>query len=175
MWQAPSITPFARAFSDDDTGAQWKSVGRQTAIACLKAAEWILAAGGFGLLVIDFGDAIRFIPQSSALRLARIAERSGAAIIILAQTRLCSGFAALSLSLHRRRTCFSNSSNGAPATFDGQVLEARVLRNKLGGSGGAVVWRAVADPASASPSSASTRPNQSNRQLRLVDTSRVAG
>ena len=83
MWQAPSIAP--SCFPAHEDTVQWKNPRRQTATACLKAAEWILAAGGFGLLVIDFGDAIRFIPQSSALRLARIAERSGAAIIILAQ------------------------------------------------------------------------------------------
>ncbi len=35
---------------------------------------------------------------------------------------------------------------GAPVLFDGLTVEARVARNKLGGSGGAATWRALADP-----------------------------
>ncbi|MGH7879340.1 MAG: hypothetical protein ACREQD_07575, partial [Candidatus Binataceae bacterium] len=122
---------------------------RQWVIASLKAAEWILAAGGFGLMVLDFGGAIRFIPQSAAIRLARAAERSGAALIVLAEQRMCGTFAALSLELCRSQVCFSRTHREAPAIFDGQVLEARVIRNKLGGSGGAARWAVFADGSSA--------------------------
>jgi hypothetical protein len=117
---------------------------RKWALASLKAAEWILAAGGFGLMVLDFG-VVRFIPPSSALRLARAAESSGVALIVLAERRLCGTLAALSLELRRWRVCFSRTHRGASATFDGQVSEARVMRNKLGGSGGAARWSVVAD------------------------------
>src|SRR5215469_536334 len=55
--------------------------------AILKGAELILAAGGFGLVVIDFGDDAHALPISSGLRLARAAERSGAAVIALALRR----------------------------------------------------------------------------------------
>ena len=117
-----------------------------TALASLKTAEWILAAGGFGLLVIDCGPAIRFIPQSAALRLARAAERSGAAIVVLAQQRLCGTFAVLSLELSRRHACFNLTARGSCTTFDGQTVAARVLRNKLGGAGATAVWRTSVDP-----------------------------
>ena len=123
-------------------------VKRSTSATALKAAEWILAAGGFGLVVIDYGNAssgrIAFM-QSAALRLARGAERSGAAVLIIASQRMCGTFAALSLTLSRTRACFSRTTRQAPALFDGLTLEARVMRNKLGGAGGAADWRALMD------------------------------
>ncbi len=120
--------------------------GRNKAITCLKTAEWVLAAGGFGLVVIDFGHALRFIPSSAALRLARAAERSGAAIIVLAQQRMCGTFAVLSLELSRQRAHFNRIARGACATFDGQALAAHVMRNKLGGAGGTALWSTAVDP-----------------------------
>ena len=138
-----------------------------TPVNILKAAEWILAAGGFGLVVIDFtahvADSLarlasspsvsgwtRALPESAALRLARAAERSGAAVIVLAAQRMCGTFAALSLVMNRNRTCFSRSTVGAPVLFDGLVVKAMVTRNKLGGSGGAAMWKALADPLASS-------------------------
>jgi hypothetical protein len=113
----------------------------------LKAAEWLLAAGGLGLLVIDFGERSRVLPQSTALRLARAAERSGTAVIVLGARRICGTFAALSLTLHRDRVCFSRAHANSPVLFDGIVIEARIARNKLGGSGGVAIWKAAIDPA----------------------------
>jgi hypothetical protein len=112
----------------------------------LKVAEWLLAAGGLGLVVIDFGERSRALPQSSSLRLARAAERSGTAVIVLAAQRICGTFAALSLTLHRDRACFSRPSTNAPVLFDGMVIEARLARNKLGGSGGTATWKTAIDP-----------------------------
>jgi hypothetical protein len=111
--------------------------------ASLKAAEWILAAGGFGLLILDFGANACELPQSSALRLARAAERSRASVLLLAPRRMCGTFAALTLTLRRERACFSHFSPGAPALFDGLLLEAHVTRNKLGGSGQTAKWKSV--------------------------------
>jgi hypothetical protein len=138
-----------------------------TPVNILKAAEWILAAGGFGLVVIDFtahiADSLarlasspsvsgwtRALPESAALRLARAAERSGAAVLVLAAQRMCGTFAALSLVMNRNRTCFSRSTAGAPVLFDGLVIKAMVTRNKLGGSGGAAIWKALAGPLTSS-------------------------
>ena len=128
----------------------------------LKAAEWILTAGGFGLVVIDcgglpddFNGRLNAFTQSAALRLAHGAERSGAAVLMIAPHRMCGTFAALSLMLSRHRACFSRTSSGAPMLFDGLTVEAQVARNKLGGSGGAATWRALVEPASvACPESA---------------------
>jgi hypothetical protein len=124
----------------------------------LLAAEMVLGAGGFGLVVIDLVFDIdgraRALASSAALRLARAAERSGAAVIVLAERRTCGTFAALSLVLGRIRPCFSRTAPGAPALFDGIRVEAYVARNKLGGSGQAAVWRALVDPISFVPAAA---------------------
>lgn len=113
----------------------------------LKAAEWLLAAGGLGLVVIDFCGWTRALPQSAALRLARAAERSGTAVIVLAAHRMCGTFAALSVALRRDRACFSRPRADAPVLFDAMVIEARVARNKLGGSGSTATWKAAIDAA----------------------------
>jgi hypothetical protein len=123
----------------------------------LLATEMVLGAGGFGLvvidLVLDIGGPARTLALSAALRLARAAERSGAAVIVLAERRTCGTFAALSLVLGRIRPCFSRTAPGAPALFDGMRVEAYVARNKLGGSGQVAIWRALVDPTSFAPTS----------------------
>lgn len=148
---------------------------RSATTLALKAAEWILTAGGFGLVVLDctaMPDCNRrMIPftQSAALRLAHHAERSGAAMLVLAPQRMCGTFAALSLTLTRNRACFSRAGNGAPALFNGLTVEARVTRNKLGGSGDTAVWSAMADPPLVpSPASASTQSSPSSSVARTA-------
>jgi hypothetical protein len=115
----------------------------------LKAAELLLEAGGFGLVVIDFG-AMRFpLSQSASLRLARAAERSGTAVLALATNRVCGTFAALTLAMSKQRASFSRLGTGAPALFDGIRIEAAVERNKLGVFGDRAHLLAAIDPLSA--------------------------
>jgi hypothetical protein len=111
----------------------------------LKAAELVLAAGGFGLVVIDFGPAAAPLTQGAALRLARAAERGNAAVIVVASRRICGTFAALGISLNRLRTSFGHLNPDSPAIFDGLVFEAWVARNKLGASGGRAMIHAAID------------------------------
>ncbi|HXW83996.1 MAG TPA: hypothetical protein VEJ86_06300 [Candidatus Binataceae bacterium] len=111
----------------------------------LKAAEVTLEAGGFGLVVVDFGDEARWIPQSAALRLARAAERSGAAVVVIASRRMCGTFAVLSLVTHRVEAAFSRLTPRSPAIFDGLIFEAEIARNKLGGLGRRARLEAVLD------------------------------
>ena len=117
---------------------------RQSAI--IKAAELVLEAGGFGLVVLDFGEALRALTHASALRIARAAERSGAAVIALAPWRMCGTFAALSLATSRAETSFSQFAPGAPVTFDGLTVVAMLARNKMGGTGRRARVRALIDP-----------------------------
>jgi hypothetical protein len=117
----------------------------------LTAAEMVLSAGGFSLVIIDIGVGARTLTLGAALRLARAAERSGAAVIVMAERRTCGTFAALSLVMSRIRPCFSRTAPGAPMLFDGMRVEAYVARNKLGGSGQSAVWRALVDPTSPEP------------------------
>ena len=117
---------------------------RQSAI--VKAAELVLEAGGFGLVVVDFGEAPRALTHASALRIARAAERSGAAVIAIAPWRMCGTFAALSVAASRAETTFSRLAPGAPVIFDGLAVDAMVARNKMGGTGRRVRVRALVDP-----------------------------
>ena len=117
--------------------------------AIVKAAELVLEAGGFGLVVVDFGAAPRALTHASALRIARAAERSGAAVIAIAPWRMCGTFAALSLAVSRAETSFSRLAPGSPAMFDGLAVDATVARNKMGGTGRRVRVRALIDPVQA--------------------------
>ena len=116
--------------------------------AIVKAAELVLEAGGFGLVVVDFGEAPRSLAHASALRIARAAERSGTAVIAIAPWRMCGTFAALSLTASRAETSFSRLAPGSPITFDGLAVDAIVARNKMGGTGRRVRVRALIDPVS---------------------------
>jgi len=117
----------------------------------LKAAEMLLEAGGFGLVVIDFG-AMRYpLSQSASLRLARAAERSGTAVLALAAYRVCGTFAALTLSMSKLRASFSRFGKDAPALFDGMRIEASVERNKLGVFGERAQLFAAVDQMSTEP------------------------
>jgi hypothetical protein len=132
-----------------ETQAEGKSAryNPRLPVAGLKVAEWILAAGGFGLVILDYGASAPHLPQSTVLRLARSAERCGAAVLVLAPRRICGTFAALSLTLRRKRGCFSRSWPGAPTLFEGLRLEVCVTRNKLGSSGQTVKWETAIDGA----------------------------
>jgi hypothetical protein len=151
------------------TSVRSNASSRLSAKPVLMAAEMVLGAGGFGLIVIDLG--LNFgsgldpglgpslggraptLALNAALRLARAAERSGASVIVLAGRRTCGTFAALSLVLGRIRPLFSRTAPGAPALFDGIQVEAYVARNKLGGSGKAAGWRVLVDQTSCAPTS----------------------
>ncbi len=112
----------------------------------VKAAELVLQAGGFGLVVVDFGEAVRSLTYASSLRIARAAERSGAAVIAIAPWRMCGTFAALSIAASRAATSFSRLAPGAPVMFDGLTVDAMVARNKMGGTGRRVRVRVLVDP-----------------------------
>ncbi len=114
--------------------------------AIVKAAELVLEAGGFALVVVDFGEAPRALAHASALRIARAAERSGAAVIAIAPWRMCGTFAALSLAASRAERSFSRLAPGSPVMFDGLAVDAMVARNKMGGTGRRVRVRALVDP-----------------------------
>ena len=114
--------------------------------AIVKAAELVLEAGGFGLVVVDFGEAPRALTYASSLRIARAAERSGAAVIAIAPWRMCGTFAALSIAASRAGTSFSRLAPGSPVIFDGLAVDAMVARNKMGGTGRHVRVRALVDP-----------------------------
>ncbi len=158
----PNPSPFRRGEPDEELGTigahsplgagspllkgEGLGVRSRRPSAIVKAAELVLEAGGFGLVVVDFGEAPRALTHASALRIARAAERSGAAVIAIAPWRMCGTFAALSLAASRAETSFSRLAPGSPAMFDGLAVDAMVARNKMGGTGRRVRVRALVDP-----------------------------
>ncbi len=130
LWASiPDAGPLSQSYG----GFARPPARRQSAI--VKAAELVLEAGGFGLVIVDFGETPRALTQSSALRIARAAERSGAAVIAIAPWRMCGTFSALSLSTNRAEASFSCLAPGSPVTFEGIAVDAMVARNKMGGTG----------------------------------------
>jgi hypothetical protein len=107
----------------------------------LMAADLVLGAGGFALVVVDLGEerAARF-PDSAWARLARAAERSGAAVAVLAQRRPCGTFAAVTLDLAPLSRRWSGLSPARAVLFDVQA-RARIARSKIGAPGRAAVVR----------------------------------
>src|SRR5215472_15280264 len=118
--------------------------------AVFKAAELVLKAGGFGLVVIDIGVNAPPLPQNIALRLAREAERSGTAVVVIAPHRICGTFAALSLKLTRLEASFYRLTPASPAVFDGCVIHAATVHNKLGRTGGSAILCGAIDPLASS-------------------------
>lgn len=103
----------------------------------LRCAELILAAGGFGLVLLDLdGVPLRRIRAHAWPRLARAAERSGAALVVVAPQRVAGSFAACTVVMARHRAVWHRPGAG-PAMFDGLESAARLVRNKLGPPGGA--------------------------------------
>ena len=154
------IDHVARVRGEQSPLTAWKNA--------VKAAELILEAGGFGLMVLDFGGYARSIPQSAALRLARLAERSGTSVLVLALHRMCGTFAALGISLNCKRALFTRSGPYCPTLYDGLEIEAFLARNKLGGSGGRGRWRTLIDPSIvAVPSSPNRKAQPSGRTASL--------
>lgn len=104
----------------------------------LGAAEILLAAGGFGLVVLDVGAHPPRAPRWS--RLARAAERTRATFLVVAPRRLAGTFAALGLELGPRRTRWSGG-RGRLTLLDGIEAQVTVARSRLGCPGHALVVR----------------------------------
>ncbi len=106
----------------------------------MHCAELILSAGGFGLVALDLeGVSLRHMRHHSWPRLARAAERSGAALVVLAPQRLAGSFAALDIAVTRRRVLWSRGTG--VALLDGFEVRAEVVRSKLGPPGAAADLR----------------------------------
>ena len=103
-----------------------------------RAAEILLGAGGFGLVVLDV-DA----PRAGAgawPRLARAAERNGSVLLVVAPRREAGTFAALGLELGARRVRWSGGP-GRLALLEGIDARVTVARSRVGRPGQALVVR----------------------------------
>ena len=106
-----------------------------------RCAEIILASGGFGLVVLDIdGMSPHRLRAHVWPRLARAAEKAGAALVVLAAERLAGGFAAASVKMTAPRALWSSGSRSgipgsrsqAPSLFEGIESHGVLVHNKRG-------------------------------------------
>lgn len=99
----------------------------------LRCAELVLAAGGFGLVVLDLGvPGVLRLPMHVWPRLARAAGQAGGALVVLAPQRVVGSFAAVSVTLTRQPPRWSR---GTWRMFEGLAARAVVERNRHGAAG----------------------------------------
>jgi hypothetical protein len=109
---------------------------RSPARDLLAAAEAIVAAGGFALLVLDFGERTPAVPTSAWLRLRQLVTAPGTAVLVVTPAPIGSLFGATSLCLDAARPRFHGDGQRAlRAPFLLTAIEAKVtLRRAAGGA-----------------------------------------
>ncbi len=101
-----------------------------------RCAELLLQAGGFGIVVLDFGDALpRAVRDTTWSRLARASEQSQAVCVVAAPARLAGSCAAVALALRPQRVVWSP---GLWSLLEGLDVTALLSRNKFGPPAGDV-------------------------------------
>jgi hypothetical protein len=72
----------------------------------LKAADLVVAAGGFGLVAVDLGEGRTRIPSAAWNRLKHAAERQQTAVLVATPWRTVGAFAAAAITLRAERVRF---------------------------------------------------------------------
>jgi RecA/RadA recombinase len=96
----------------------------------MKAADLVVAAGGFGMVAIDLGEARPRIPDAAWLRLQHAARNQATTVLIAGPTRAARAFAATAIELGPRTPRFLTDG---PMLFDGvdaRAVCARALRHQ---------------------------------------------
>ena len=104
----------------------WVRAGGREA---LKAADLLIAAGGFGLVALDLGEERPQTPSAAWLRLKRAAEQQSSAVLVTSARRLQGALGACAVTLSRARPRFAEA---APVLVG---LEARASVDRGGEEG----------------------------------------
>jgi hypothetical protein len=107
-------------------------VAPRDCVTALRAAEHVLEAGGFRVLILDLGaptSSRSVVPVSRWLRLTRLAERRDAVILVLSAVHAAGAFAALSLEACAQHRRFGGSSGPCPV-FEGVESSLYLHRSK---------------------------------------------
>jgi len=119
----------------------------QSLIDGLRATDWVLDAGGFGLVVLYAAGATSARADERPrpwrrksdvrgdapwIRLARGAERAKSALVVVGDRPTVGTVAAMSLAGERGRARFVGGERGAPLILDGVQGRIAVARSKLG-------------------------------------------
>ena len=127
-----------------------RAPGRQA----LKAADLLIAAGGFGMVALDLGEGQARIPSAAWMRLKHAAERQQTAVVVAAPRRTVGAFASSAIDLSARKPRFHGANdagvNGPHATATppllmalDTILEVRRLRRSHPESAGTSSTRLV--------------------------------
>jgi hypothetical protein len=121
--------PYAEAAGVDLGRILW--IRPRTPREALQAAEHVIAAEGFGVVLLDLDGrcALHPVATSMWLRLTRAALRTRTAVVVLGRERVAGTFATLRLETERRRSAF-DGSNSCPL-FSGIASTVRLRKNKL--------------------------------------------
>ncbi len=108
----------------------------------VRAADLLLRAGGFGVVVLDVGEAAPRLPDAAWLRLGRAAEGANAALVLVGPRRLAGTFAAVTVETERARPRFGGIGPRSPRILEAVEGAVAVVRSKLGAPGAAarVAW-----------------------------------
>ena len=109
---------------------------RDTA-AAFRAAEIVVAAGGFGLVILDVDARAAAAPWP---RLARATERARSTLLVVTIHRGTGTFAAVGLELTGRRVRWTDGP-GRLAVLDGIDARVVVVRTRVGRPGRSLVVR----------------------------------
>jgi hypothetical protein len=100
-----------------------------------KAADLVLQAAGFALIVVDLGRMeealLHKVPLTTWFRFARAVENSPSSLIFLTPAPMARSCAALSLTMHLRQPRWSAAANASPPharLLENFEIEAEVLR-----------------------------------------------
>jgi hypothetical protein len=96
----------------------------------LVAAEAIVAAGGFGLVVLDFGEVAPAVPSAAWLRLRRLVGAPGTVLLVVSPRPLQGVMSAAAVAAGNARARFQRAEGG-PALLTG--VDSRVQVDGPGG------------------------------------------
>lgn len=103
----------------------------------LRAADWIINAGGFGLIVLDLADLepymARRIPLASWYRFQRAVESTSAALVILEKEPFAKSCASLVITLETTQSDWAPTLNqpGNPKLLTGISFSAGISRSRV--------------------------------------------
>ncbi len=111
----------------------------------MKAADLVVAAGGFGLVALDLGEGRVNGARTGAAwnRLKHAAERQQTALLVATPWRTVGAFAAAAITLRARRVRFHRGHHGAAANGNSHCpplladLETTAARERGGAKQGA--------------------------------------
>jgi RecA/RadA recombinase len=106
----------------------------------VRAAEILLRAGGFGLVVLDLGAQPGRTATATWARLGQAAERTRSTLLVLAPVRAAGGAATVGLEVAARHVRWSDGP-GRLVLLDGIEASVAIVRSRVGRPGRALVVR----------------------------------